>query len=97
MLSNVSGRWGDDYVFLYPLLQPVEGDELKPWRSSDGAIVVRVYLENVFNSLMDDCLGEAVIPLKELFSNEREGGGKRSCFEKMIRYQILTRLASLPP
>ncbi|GMI17155.1 hypothetical protein TrLO_g15726, partial [Triparma laevis f. longispina] len=74
MLSNVSGRWGDDYVFLYPLLQPVEGDELKPWRSSDGAIVVRVYFENVFNSLMDDCLGEAAIPLKELFSNEREGG-----------------------
>ena len=48
--------------------------EVKKWKSSEGALVVRVYFENVFNSLMDDCLGEAVIPLSALISNEREGG-----------------------
>ena len=74
--TNVTARWGADHVFLYPLLQPVdEGTgELRDWRESEGAIVIRVYLENVFNSLMDDCLGEAVIPLKTLVAATGEEG-----------------------
>ena len=73
VFSNVSVEgggegWGSDHVFLYPVLQPVdrEGVRLREWGTSEGAVVVRVYLENFFNGAMDDCLGEAVIELKDL-------------------------------
>jgi len=77
MLTNIAGKWDKDYVFLYPVLQPLDEDgELKGWGESRGGLVVRIYLENVFNKLMDDCLGEVVVPLKSLISNG-SGGEQR--------------------
>ena len=41
MLSNIAGKWDDDFVFLYPILQPLEDGELKGWREGRGALVIR--------------------------------------------------------
>ncbi|GMI12850.1 hypothetical protein TrVE_jg13537 [Triparma verrucosa] len=74
LLSSSTSKWGSDYVFTYPLLQPSTSTHLLPWSTHRGSILIRVYFSNVFNSLMDDCLGQVIIPVKDLVSNEREGG-----------------------
>ena len=79
MLTNIAGKWDDDFVFLYPVLQPLDEDgEIKEWSEGRGGFIVRIYLENLFNKLMDECLGEVVVPLSSLISDEKGGGEQRT-------------------
>jgi hypothetical protein len=72
IFTNVSTKYDNVNMFVYPVLQPYDyyNNVLETWKDCVGGIVVRVYLENVFNSYMDECVGEFFVNVKDLVDEE---------------------------
>ena len=66
-----------DRALVYPLLQPADGGELRPWAEATGVLVFRVMRQHPIDRLLDSCLGSVEVPVASLVDDDGGRGAQR--------------------
>ncbi|KAK7249644.1 hypothetical protein SO694_00004211 [Aureococcus anophagefferens] len=66
-----------DRALVYPLLQPADGAELRPWAEATGVLVFRVMRQHPIDRLLDSCLGSVEVPVASLVDDDGGRGAQR--------------------